>query len=150
MEQAEQLRQLDAWWNPPWPVDWQRAWYRARADVHKQGPVHGGDNLAGLPRWLQRWLRHQFTHYEQLHKDQQVLLAELGLTAVEVERFHAWPGRRRPTAEGLAVARALPPVTVTSPCPGLSSLTASLWASGSAISVNASAASAGPPGWATI
>ncbi|MEV8597574.1 Helicase associated domain protein [Streptomyces sp. NPDC052012] len=106
MEQAEQLRRLDAWWNPPWPVDWQRAWYRARAHVHEQGPVHGGDNLAGLPRWLQRWLRHQITHYERLHEGQQVLLTELGLTAGEVERFHAWPGRRRPTADGLTVARA--------------------------------------------
>ncbi|MBY8889397.1 helicase associated domain-containing protein [Streptomyces sp. PTM05] len=106
MEQAEQPRCLDAWWNPPWPLDWQRAWHRARIHVHEQGPVHGGDNLMGLPCWLQRWLRHQITHYEQLHDGQQTLLAELGLTTSEVERFHAWPGRRRPTADGLAVARA--------------------------------------------
>jgi transposase len=68
--------------------------------------VHGGDNLQGLPRWLERWLRHQVTHYPQLHDGQQQLLAELGLTVAEVERFGAWPGRRRPAADGLARARA--------------------------------------------
>lgn len=104
--QTEQLRRLDAWWNPPWPVDWQRAWYRARAHVHEQGPVHGGDNLAGLPGWLQRWLRHQISCYGQLHDGQRVLLAELGLSTGEVELFHTWSGRRRPVADGLAVAHA--------------------------------------------
>ncbi len=104
--QAEQLGALDAWWNPPWPVDWQRAWHRARTHVTECGPVHGGDNLQGLPRWLERWLRHQITHYPQLHDGQQQLLAELGLTAAEAERFNAWPGRRRPAADGLARARA--------------------------------------------
>ena len=106
VEQTEQLRRLDAWWNPPWPVDWQRAWYRARAHVHEQGPVRGGDNLAGLPGWLQRWLRHQISGYGQLHDGQRVLLAELGLSTGEVELFHTWPGRRRPVADGLAVAHA--------------------------------------------
>lgn len=104
--QAAQLDALDAWWNPPWPVGWQRAWYRARTHVEEHGPVHGGDNLQGLPRWLERWLRHQITHYPQLHDGQQQLLAELGLTAAEAERFNAWPGRRRPAADGLAQARA--------------------------------------------
>ncbi|MBY8844585.1 Helicase associated domain protein [Streptomyces sp. SP2-10] len=106
VEQAERLRQLDPWWNPPWPVDWQRAWYRARTHVHDHRPALGVDNLAGLPRWLQRWLRHQITCYGHLHDGQQALLGELGLTADEVERFHSWPGRRRPAADGLAVARA--------------------------------------------
>ncbi|MFE2718904.1 transposase [Streptomyces mirabilis] len=104
--QAEQLGALDTWWDPPWPVDWQRAWYHARTHVRERGPVHGGDNLQGLPRWLERWLRHQITHYPQLHDGQQQLLAELGLTAGEAERFHAWPGRRRPASDGLSQARA--------------------------------------------
>lgn len=106
VEQTEQLRRLDAWWNPPWPVDWQRAWYRARAHVHEQGPVHGGDNLAGLPGWLQRWLRHQIASYGQLHDGQRALLAEIGLSTGEVELFHTWSGQRRPVADGLAVAHA--------------------------------------------
>ncbi|WP_105974923.1 transposase [Streptomyces geranii] len=104
--QAARLARLDAWWNPPWPVDWQRAWYRARDVVREHGPVHGGDNLDGLPDWLEGWLRHQIAHYQQLHEDQRRLLAELGLTTGEVERFHAWPGRRRPLGDALAVAGA--------------------------------------------
>ncbi|MFJ2722565.1 helicase associated domain-containing protein [Streptomyces sp. NPDC087437] len=94
VKQAAQLRRLDAWWKPPWPIDWQRAWYRARARAHvlEHGPVHG-DDLSGLPSWVQRWLRHQINHYGQLREGQQRLLAELGLTRSEVERFHAWPGR---------------------------------------------------------
>ncbi|MXM68941.1 transposase [Streptomyces sp. HUCO-GS316] len=104
--QAAQLEELDPWWNPPWPLDWQRAWYRARAYVTVHGPVDGGDNLNGLPSRLERWLRHQLTHYQQLHEGQQRLLTDLGLDAGEAERFHAWAGRRRPAADGLAVARA--------------------------------------------
>ncbi|MBQ0891352.1 helicase associated domain-containing protein [Streptomyces sp. RM72] len=100
-EQTAWLEELDLWWNPPWPLDWQRAWYRAREHVRVNGPVHGGDNLAGVPRRLERWLRHQITHYRELHEGQQQLLADLGLGHQEVERFHAWPGpapsgRRRP------------------------------------------------------
>ncbi|WP_399946227.1 transposase [Streptomyces sp. BBFR25] len=105
-EQTAWLEELDLWWNPPWPLDWQRAWYRAREHVGVNGPVHGGDNLAGVPRRLERWLRHQITHYRELHEGQQQLLAGLGLGHQEVERFHAWPGRRRPAADGLAAARA--------------------------------------------
>ncbi|MHC3475545.1 Helicase associated domain protein [Streptomyces sp. 7R007] len=105
-EQAAQLHRLDAWWNPPWPVDWQRAWYRARTHVRAHGTVTGGDNLDGLPRWLERWLRHQITHYPQLHPNQRRLLGHLGLTESEVARFHTWPHRRRPAADGLAAARA--------------------------------------------
>ncbi|MBA6439942.1 transposase [Streptomyces sp. GMR22] len=104
-EQAAQLRRLDAWWNPHWPVDWQRAWYRARTHVQAHATVTGGDNLEGLPRWLERWLRHQITHYPQLHPDQRRLLGHLGLTEGEVARFHAWPHRRRPLADGVAAAR---------------------------------------------
>ncbi|WP_316745460.1 helicase associated domain-containing protein [Streptomyces sp. MK7] len=104
-EQTAQLTELDAWWNPPWPVGWQRAWYRARAYTDAHGPVHGGDNLSGLPRWLELWLRRQITRYGQLHQDQQRLLAELGLTSGEVERFNAWPGRRRPAGDAFAIAR---------------------------------------------
>jgi hypothetical protein len=105
-QQAAQLAELDAWWNPPWPVAWQRGWYRARDHVGEHGLVHGGDNLEGLPGWLGFWLRQQITHYWQLHEGQQRLLAELGLSEGEVRRFYAWPGRRLPVGEALAVAGA--------------------------------------------
>lgn len=105
-EQTAQLAQLDPWWNPPWPVGWQRFWYRARRYVGKHGPVHGGDNLDGLAQGLQTWLRRQILLYEKLHAGQRELLAELGLTAGEVERFRAWPARRRHPGEALSVAQA--------------------------------------------
>jgi hypothetical protein len=105
-QQAAQLAQLDAWWNPPWPMHWQRGWYRARDFVRRHGPVHCGDNLEGLPRWLGLWLRQQITHYRQLQEGQRRLLAELGLHEGEIKRFHAWPGRRHPVGEALALASA--------------------------------------------
>ncbi|MER5399836.1 transposase [Streptomyces sp. NPDC002599] len=105
-EQTAQLEGLDPWWNPPWPVGWQRFWYRARRYVGEHGPVHGGDNLDGLPQGLQTWLRRQILQYETLHPGQRGLLAELGLTAGEVERFRAWPARRRHPGEALAAAHA--------------------------------------------
>ncbi|MFD7283805.1 transposase [Streptomyces sp. NPDC059862] len=103
--QVRQLSDLDTWWNPPWPLDWQRAWHRAHAHSRLHGPVHGGDNLAGLPGWLQAWLRRQIGGYHRLHTGQRRLLAQLGLTAAEVERYRAWSGRRRPAAAGLERAR---------------------------------------------
>ncbi|MGQ4388851.1 helicase associated domain-containing protein [Streptomyces sp. SAS_270] len=103
--QARLLAELDPWWNPPWPIDWQRAWHRARAHTRAHGPVRGGDNLAGLPRRLARWLEHQIAHYPHLDAGQQQLLARLGLTAAEVERYRSWPGRRRPVTIGLKHAR---------------------------------------------
>ncbi|MEU9222527.1 helicase associated domain-containing protein [Streptomyces sp. NPDC048376] len=56
-QQTAWLKELDPWWNPPWPLDWQQAWYRARKHVRVNGPVHGGDNLAGVPRRLERRMR---------------------------------------------------------------------------------------------
>ncbi|MGV9608879.1 hypothetical protein ACWDR2_34865 [Streptomyces sp. NPDC003631] len=51
--------------------------------------MSGGDNLEGLPRWLEQWLRRQIADYPQLAAGQQQLLAQLGLTSTEVDRFHA-------------------------------------------------------------
>ncbi|MCX4993757.1 Helicase associated domain protein [Streptomyces sp. NBC_00568] len=104
-DQTAQLAQLDPWWNPPWPVGWQRFWHRVRRYAGEHGPVHGGDNLDGLPQGLQTWLRRQILQYEKLHPGQQGLLAELGLTAREVERFRTWPARRRHPGEALAAAQ---------------------------------------------
>ncbi|WP_330358362.1 helicase associated domain-containing protein [Streptomyces chartreusis] len=105
-EHVRELTELDVWWNPAWPISWQRAWHRTRAHTLVHGPVSGGDNLAGLPHWLEQWLRHQITDYPQLATEQRQLLAQLGLTSTEVDRFHAWPGRRRSVTHGLDAARA--------------------------------------------
>ncbi|MFH8349669.1 helicase associated domain-containing protein [Streptomyces sp. NPDC018045] len=98
------LAELDVWWNPPWPISWQRAWHRARAHALAHGLVSGDDNLAGMPRWLERWLRQQIAEYSRLAAEQQQLLAQLGLTAAEIDRFHAWPARRRSVLHGLEAA----------------------------------------------
>ncbi|WP_369253709.1 Helicase associated domain protein [Streptomyces sp. R35] len=103
-EHVRMLAELDSWWNPPWPISWQRAWYRARTHTLAHGPVSGGDNLAGLPRWLERWLRRQIAESSQLAAEQQQLLAQLGLTPAEIDRFHAWPARRRSMLHGLEAA----------------------------------------------
>jgi hypothetical protein len=105
-EQVRLLLELDVWWNPPRPISWQRAWYRARAHTLVHGSVSGGDNLAGLPRWLERWLRRLITEYRQLVAEQRQLLAQLGLTPAEVDRFHTWPARRRSVTHGLETALA--------------------------------------------
>ncbi|MET8647615.1 transposase [Streptomyces sp. NPDC004074] len=104
-EQTRLLTELDVWWNPPWPISWQRAWNRARAHTLTHGPIDGGDNLTGLPHWLGLWLRRQIGNYPHLAADQQHLLAQLGLTATEVDRFHGWPSRRRPITHGLDASR---------------------------------------------
>jgi hypothetical protein len=104
LEYVRVLAELDAWWNPPWPISWQRAWHRARAHALAHGPVSGGDNLAGLPRWLERWLRCQIAEYSHLAVEQQQLLAQLGLTAAEIDRFRAWPARRHSVMHGLEAA----------------------------------------------
>ncbi|MEU3792590.1 transposase [Streptomyces fructofermentans] len=61
--------------------------------------------MEGLAGWLQTWLRRQIPRYESLHPGQRELLARLGLSAGEVERFRAWPARRRHPGEAFAAAR---------------------------------------------
>ncbi|MFF9002040.1 helicase associated domain-containing protein [Streptomyces achromogenes] len=57
-----------------------------------------------MPRWLERWLRQQIAEYSRLAAELQQLLAQLGLTAAEIDRFHAWPARRRSVLHGLEAA----------------------------------------------
>jgi superfamily II DNA or RNA helicase len=105
---TQALQDLDANWNPPWPLTWQRAFHTARRH-HEAGHL-----LAGVPRpyvtddghRLGEWLRTQRLHPERLHPGQQRLLAGLGLAqAAELPA-----GARKPTARnwegGLAAARA--------------------------------------------
>ncbi|KPH99477.1 putative transposase IS4/IS5 family [Actinobacteria bacterium OK006] len=104
--QTAQLTGLDPWWNPPWPVGWQRCWHRARQYVDEHGPVLGGTSLNAVARWLQVWLRRQIADYDHLHPGQRALLAELGVTAREVEEFNSRAARRLSPARALAVAQA--------------------------------------------
>ncbi|MFJ2272269.1 helicase associated domain-containing protein, partial [Streptomyces sp. NPDC087849] len=100
------LDAIDLWWNPPWPLAWQRTWYRIRAyarDRH-QGAAEGGwpDGSDGWATWLSV----QCTGYKQLHPPQQHLLAEIGITAeTAATRPHEIIAQLCGTGPGLAHAR---------------------------------------------
>ncbi|WP_333779002.1 helicase associated domain-containing protein, partial [Streptomyces sp. IBSBF 3136] len=60
------LATIDPWWNPPWPIGWQRTYHRARANPHH--PT------------TRPWLQHQQRNWPLLHPDQQHLLTTTSLT----------------------------------------------------------------------
>ncbi|MEU9456756.1 Helicase associated domain protein [Streptomyces sp. NPDC048277] len=85
---------LDRWWNPTWPITWQRAYHEAR-----RKPEHS-----------QEWLQAQQTHAEGLHPEQRRLLAELELELPEASgptpKGARLSAREQAFQRGLAAARA--------------------------------------------
>ncbi|WP_329374421.1 transposase [Streptomyces sp. NBC_01483] len=93
---GQQLTALDAWWDPPWPVAWQRMWWACR------------HHLTGLPDGLQwwpgapsadhatAWLDQQAVRRLLLQPGQQDLIDELTALAGQVPGWrprisdHAW------------------------------------------------------------
>jgi superfamily II DNA or RNA helicase len=77
----EALHNLDPYWNPPWPLTWQRTFHAARR--HHEA----GHSLADVPKdhitddrhRLGEWLRTQRLHPERLHPEQRLLLSGLGI-----------------------------------------------------------------------
>ncbi|EST27673.1 hypothetical protein N566_23225, partial [Streptomycetaceae bacterium MP113-05] len=59
------LATIDPWWNPPWPILWQRNYHRAHTHPH-HAATHG-------------WLDSQRHRWPLLHPDQQHLLTTTGL-----------------------------------------------------------------------
>ncbi|HET6357100.1 helicase associated domain-containing protein [Streptomyces sp.] len=106
---AQALQNLDPWWNPPWPLTWQRTYHAARR--HR-----AASHLLDLPRTyvtddghhLGEWLHTQRAHPERLHPKQLRLLTGLGLTlhTPTVRRDTALPARARAFQRALAAARA--------------------------------------------
>ncbi|MFF7234377.1 Helicase associated domain protein [Streptomyces sioyaensis] len=93
------LAAIDPWWNPPWHLTWQRHYYRAR-DAAVGHPLHPENGFDGLGDTTARWLRAQCRAYDQLHPDQQHLLADIGITT-EVSRTardHARTALKTPSA----------------------------------------------------
>ncbi|MFC1414152.1 helicase associated domain-containing protein [Streptacidiphilus sp. N1-12] len=80
-QRAAVLDAIDPWWRTPWPVLWQRAFYRARAHVQAHGTVDAPAGFPGTTLSMGEWLYNQCTAYPALHPQQQRLLAELGITA---------------------------------------------------------------------
>ncbi|WP_261387038.1 Helicase associated domain protein [Streptomyces sp. BK340] len=84
------LTTLDPWWNPPWPMRWQRAYHHARTTTTTNS-----------------WASAQRAAWHRLHPQQRTLLTDIGITPHMRE-----PARRReatrsyPPSPGLAHARA--------------------------------------------
>ncbi|MFF4732923.1 Helicase associated domain protein [Streptomyces mirabilis] len=65
-DQAQALTAIDPWWNPPWHLNWQRAYHHAQTD-----PRHPTSR---------RWLEKQHRAWPLLHPDQQQLLTTISIT----------------------------------------------------------------------
>lgn len=100
-QRAAALTALDRWWNPPWPITWQRTYHAARQNLE-----HNGTSAEE-----ERWLEAQRTRSDRLHPEQKGLLKELGLTdllgtsAFPAGKSHL-PARERAFQRGLAAAQA--------------------------------------------
>ncbi|MFF4234124.1 helicase associated domain-containing protein [Streptomyces sp. NPDC001820] len=96
---AQALHDIDPWWCPPWNLKWQRSYHRAR-DTAAGQPLHPEHGFDGLDDTTARWLHAQCRTYDQLHPDQQHLLAGIGITPETARTAQAPPpgakARREP------------------------------------------------------
>jgi hypothetical protein len=100
-KRATALTALDQWWNPPWPITWQRAYHAARQSLVAN---------AAAPE-AKSWLESQRARSDRLHPEQKSLLKELGLvelpdTSTSGATENHLPARERAFQRGLAAARA--------------------------------------------
>ncbi|MGV9625465.1 Helicase associated domain protein [Streptomyces sp. NPDC003487] len=97
-QRAAALTALDPWWNPPWPITWQRAYHEARRQT-QQDPAAAGE-----------WLTVQRQRISDLHPEQRRLLNELAPDLPAPPAPHTedtpLPPRERAFQRGLAAARA--------------------------------------------
>ncbi|WP_405504025.1 helicase associated domain-containing protein [Streptomyces purpurascens] len=100
------LTEIDPWWNPPWPTDWQREHHHAHAAVTAGTLL---DPQAGFRNFDDRtgqWRYAQCVNYTALQPGQQHLLARLGLTEPVAGTAVPNPATRHPAMEtGLHYAR---------------------------------------------
>lgn len=97
-ERAAALTALDPWWNPPWPITWQRAYHAARQHTEANTTAEPGS-----------WLAAQCARAADLHSDQRRLLKGLGLDLPDIPCRACStpvPHRERAFQRGLAAARA--------------------------------------------
>ncbi|MCF4136548.1 helicase associated domain-containing protein [Streptomyces sp. Tue 6430] len=100
-QRATALTALDRWWNPPWPITWQRAYHAARQSRTANKTAAEAE----------RWLESQCARSDRLRPEQRSLLAELGLvelpdTSASPVAESRLPARERAFQRGLAAARA--------------------------------------------
>ncbi|MGW2818896.1 Helicase associated domain protein [Streptomyces sp. NPDC001415] len=100
-QRAAALTALDRWWNPPWPITWQRSYHAARQSL-------AANDTASQ---AQAWLEAQRARFDRLQPEQRGLLKELGLLELpdapaEPATENHLPARERTFQRGLAAARA--------------------------------------------
>ncbi|GAA0670243.1 DEAD/DEAH box helicase [Streptomyces thermocarboxydovorans] len=100
-QRATALTALDPWWNPPWPITWQRAYHAARQSLAANKTAAEAE----------RWLETPRARSHRLHPEQKSLLKELGLveppdTSGSPATQTRMPARERAFQRGLAAARA--------------------------------------------
>ncbi|MFJ2444047.1 helicase associated domain-containing protein [Streptomyces sp. NPDC087658] len=74
------LTAIDPWWCPPWNLAWQRAWQHIHDQVQAGHRLDADHHFRSFAPAQRTWLRKQRNHYDDLHPDQQRLLAGIGLT----------------------------------------------------------------------
>ncbi|MGW5285196.1 helicase associated domain-containing protein [Streptomyces collinus] len=84
---GRRLTALDTWWNPPWPLDWQRYYWAARHHLH--GLPEGAVWWTGAPDEDQarQWLHAQQASWHLLQPGQQELVSGAARGGVARCRF---------------------------------------------------------------
>ncbi|WP_078890582.1 helicase associated domain-containing protein [Streptomyces maremycinicus] len=78
--QTKALTAVDPGWCPPWSLAWQRSWQHIHDQIKAGHQLDTDHHFRSFAPAQRTWLRAQRNHYEQLHPDQQRLLASIGLT----------------------------------------------------------------------
>ncbi|MFE5038653.1 helicase associated domain-containing protein [Streptomyces sp. NPDC056683] len=92
------LTAIDPWWNPPWPLAWQRSYTGARI-------AH--DNGGRPPVGIRLWSAAQQTAWPRLRPEQHQLLTHIGITPrTETTTGPRKTSRVYPLGPGMAHARA--------------------------------------------
>ncbi|MFD7232113.1 helicase associated domain-containing protein [Streptomyces sp. NPDC059881] len=100
------LSDIDPWWNPPWPTDWQREHHIAHAAVTAGAFLDPETGFRNVDDRTGQWLYAQCVAYDALQPGQQELLALIGITEPVAGSAVPDPATRHPSMEtGLHYAR---------------------------------------------
>lgn len=79
------LAELDPYWNPPWPITWQRLYYTARTYAEASITLDDlpADFVTDDDEPLGEWVHTQSTEFTDLYPEQIQLVRELGITLIE-------------------------------------------------------------------
>lgn len=86
------LDAVDPWWNPPWPLSWQRTYAHVRRLVESGRPLPRRADSPGRESALVWWLSQQRATLMSLHPGQRGLLAGIGILAEHCEQAPAAGG----------------------------------------------------------